>query len=287
MTSRASPTIGTSAGRFLPISAGSMSAWTIFASGAKVERSPVTRSSNRAPRAISRSDFCIAATGRRCRAYPASPGSGGGHRERATGHEGGDHGRAGLVGEVEELGGGLGLDHTAADVEHRATRLADQAGGLPDLLGVRPGGRPVAGQSGLDRPAEGGLGLQDVLGQVDQDRAGTPGGGDVERLGDRPRDVRRVGDQHVVLGDRQRDAADVGFLERVGADELAAHLPRDRDDRHRVEHRVRERRHEVRRPRARSRDADADAAGGLRVSGGGVARPCSWRTRMWRTSVES
>ena len=142
--------------------------------------------------------------------------------ERAAGHEGGDDGRAGLVGEVEELGGGLGLDHAAADVEHRATRLADQAGGLPDLLGVRPGGRPVAGQPDLDRPAEGGLGLQDVLGQVDEHRAGTAGRGDVERLGDRPRDVRRVGDQHVVLGDRQRDAADVGFLERVGADELAA-----------------------------------------------------------------
>ena len=33
ITSLASPTIGTSAARFLPISAGSMSAWTIVASG--------------------------------------------------------------------------------------------------------------------------------------------------------------------------------------------------------------------------------------------------------------
>ena len=58
MTALASPTIGTSALRFLLISAGSMSAWMILASGAKVDSCPVTRSSNRAPRAMMRSDFC-------------------------------------------------------------------------------------------------------------------------------------------------------------------------------------------------------------------------------------
>ena len=52
MTSRASPTIGTSAIRFLEISAGSMSAWMTSACGAKLDSLPVTRSSNRAPRAI-------------------------------------------------------------------------------------------------------------------------------------------------------------------------------------------------------------------------------------------
>jgi hypothetical protein len=57
-----SPTIGTSAARFLPISAGSMSAWTIWALGAKVSSLPVTRSSKRAPRATIRSASCRAAT---------------------------------------------------------------------------------------------------------------------------------------------------------------------------------------------------------------------------------
>ena len=60
MTYRASPTIGTSAARFLPISAGSMSACTIAAPGAKLSSLPVTRSSNRAPSATSRSAFCSA-----------------------------------------------------------------------------------------------------------------------------------------------------------------------------------------------------------------------------------
>jgi hypothetical protein len=62
MTSRQSPTIGTSGDRFLPISAGSMSTWTIFAFGANEASWPVTRSSNRAPSATRRSAFCIAVT---------------------------------------------------------------------------------------------------------------------------------------------------------------------------------------------------------------------------------
>ncbi len=61
-TSRTSPTIGTSTARFLPISAGSMSACTTLAWGANVRSSPVTRSSNRAPSATSRSASCNAAT---------------------------------------------------------------------------------------------------------------------------------------------------------------------------------------------------------------------------------
>ena len=62
MTSRASPTMGTSATRFLPISAGSMSAWITAAPGAKESSRPVTRSSKRVPSAISRSAFCSAVT---------------------------------------------------------------------------------------------------------------------------------------------------------------------------------------------------------------------------------
>jgi hypothetical protein len=62
MTSRQSPAIPTSALRTLPSSAGSMSTWMIFASGAKALILPVTRSSNRAPRLISRSLRCMAVT---------------------------------------------------------------------------------------------------------------------------------------------------------------------------------------------------------------------------------
>ena len=70
-TARQSPTIGTSALRFLLISAGSMSAWITLASGANVLSWPVTRSSKRAPRVMSRSDFCRPVT---AETEPCMPG---------------------------------------------------------------------------------------------------------------------------------------------------------------------------------------------------------------------
>ena len=73
ITSRQSPTIGTSATRFLEISAGSMSAWTTSAFGANVESLPVTRSSKRAPRLTIRSAFCRAVTAATVPCMPGMP----------------------------------------------------------------------------------------------------------------------------------------------------------------------------------------------------------------------
>jgi len=65
---------------------------------------------------------------------------------------------------------------------------------------------------------------------------GTAAGGNLEGFPKRRRDVLRARHQVVVLGDRQRDAGDVRFLERVGADELAPHLAGDADNRRAVQH---------------------------------------------------
>ena len=73
MASRQSPTIGTSARRFLPISAGSMSTWTTLAPGAKESRLPVTRSSKRAPRLMIRSLRCRPATAATVPCMPGMP----------------------------------------------------------------------------------------------------------------------------------------------------------------------------------------------------------------------
>ena len=73
MTSPTSPTIGTSAMRFLEISAGSMSAWITLASGANVDSWPVTRSSKRAPSAMMRSDFCRPVTAATVPCMPGMP----------------------------------------------------------------------------------------------------------------------------------------------------------------------------------------------------------------------
>ncbi len=73
-----------------------------------------------------------------------------------------------------------------------------------------------------------------------------------------------------MLGDRHRDADDVGLLEGVGADGRARDLAGDRDDRDRVHVGVGDRGHQVGRTRAGGGHADADLAGGLRVALGGV-----------------
>ena len=82
-----------------------------------------------------------------------------------------------------------------------------------DQLGIR---RIVA--VGRDDRVRGGD-LRDlhVLGQVDQHRARPPFARDPERIGEHLRDVARVAHQEAVLHDRQGDAEDIDFLERVGA----------------------------------------------------------------------
>ncbi len=171
MTALTSPTIGTSALRFLPISAGSMSAWMTLASGANESSLPVTRSSNRVPSAISRSLRCSAATAATVPCMPGMP--------RFCGWLSGKAPRAirvvttGMpVSSARSISslGGLAADDTAADVEHRLAGRGDELGGLADLAVVRLGVRLVAGQLDLRRPAERALALQHVLGDVDEHR---------------------------------------------------------------------------------------------------------------------
>src|SRR3546814_16097070 len=81
-------------------------------------------------------------------------------------------------------------------------------------------------------------GVDDVLGDVEQHRPWPAGGGDVEGLAHRPRDVLGGGDELVVLGDRSGDADRVDLLEGVGADGTGGHLPGDNDHRRSDERRV-------------------------------------------------
>ena len=186
-------------------------------------------------------------------------------------HQGGDHRDLGQLEEPAQQVAGARADDAATDVQDGATGLPDQPGGLADLLVVRPGDRAVAGQVDLRRPLEGGAGLQRVLADVDQHRARSSRGGDVERLGDRPRDLRRVGDQVVVLGDRHRDAADVGLLEGIRADRGRRDLTGDGHHGHRVHVGVGDRRDQVGGARTAGGHAHPDLAGGRRVTLGRVA----------------
>ena len=136
------------------------------------------------------------------------------------------------------------------------------------------GGQAVAGQ--VHRDVVVGVGderVLDVLGHVDQDRAGPAGAGDVERLLDDPGDVAGVLHQVMVLGDRPADLDHRRFLERVGADDVGRDLAGDRDDRQRVHLGVGQAGDEVQGPGAGGGHHDAGLAGDAGVALGGEDPP--------------
>ena len=147
-------------------------------------------------------------------------------REAAQAHHGAGDGELVREAELAQLLGGVGVDDAAPGVDHGPRGVRERLGGDPDLLDVALGRGLVAGQ--VDRLGAGlvlDVGAREVLGHVDQHRAGPARGGDVEGLVDVLGNVPRVGDHHRVLHDRQGDAADVGLLEAVRADQLGRTWP--------------------------------------------------------------
>ena len=105
-----------------------------------------------------------------------------GSGERALAHERGDHGQLQRVRQLDQLIGGTGADHAAADVEHGALGALHALDRCADLLGVAAVGGAIRGQVDLIGIVEHHLLRQDIGGDVDQHRAGTAGCGDMERL---------------------------------------------------------------------------------------------------------
>ena len=95
---------------------------------------------------------------------------------------------------------------------------------------------------------------------------------DQERFAHRARDILGAGHEVVVLRDRQRDAGDVDFLERVAANQPAADLAGDADDRGGVHHRGGDAGDHVGRARSGCRNRDADPAARARIAVGHVRR---------------
>ena len=105
-----------------------MSTWMILASGAKPSSLPVTRSSKRLPSAMSRSELLhrgdggvVAVHAGHAEAQRVVVG------ERAAGHQRGDDGDAGQLGQLAQRLGGTGLEDAAAGVDDRLARPARSA----------------------------------------------------------------------------------------------------------------------------------------------------------------
>jgi len=95
--------------------------------------------------------------------------------------QGGSDRDMGLAGQLAQLLGGAGENHSAADIKHRALGGVDGLGGHSDLPGVTLAARPIAGQVHLavavfDQPD------LHVLGQIDEHGARPARAGNVIRL---------------------------------------------------------------------------------------------------------
>ena len=99
---------------------------------------------------------------------------------------------------------------------------------------------------------------------------GRPLTGDQKGFANGARDVFRARDHHVVLGDGHGDAGDVDFLKRVGAEDFAADLAGDADDRRRIQHGGGDASDHVGCAGAGGGHGDADSAAGARVAVGHV-----------------
>ena len=195
-----------------------------------------------------------------------------GFRERAQALQRGRDRRVGHFGQRPNFLMRSRINRAAADIQQGPLGFADQLRRTLDLTRVAFHGRLEAGDGHFFDRRVVKLSAEDVLGNVYQHRSGPSRPGDMERFGNDAGQLFHVFDQPVVLGDRHGDAGDVGFLERIGADEICLDLARDGDNRHRVHHGVGNGRDQVRRARSRSRKADADFAGGERIAFGHMAR---------------
>ena len=163
--------------------------------------------------------------------------------------------------EGEDFAFGARLDDAVAGEDDGLLRLLDECDGLLDARGlglehrVWAVGLRLCGFEGED-----GGGLLRVLGDVDEDGPGAAAGCYLKCQAHCCRDVFGARDEEVVLGDRERNAGDIDFLEGVAAEDFGGDLSRDRDDRDAVEHGCGEAGDEVRRAGAACSHAHAGAA---------------------------
>ena len=192
-------------------------------------------------------------------------------RQRAESQQRERHGNAGELGEGFHFVLRSGDENPVPGQNQRPLRVPNQ---LQRLFILCLRGREIGPVSAHLRrgalPIEFACALLRVLGDVDQHRSRTPGFGHVHGFADGVRDFIRASDEIIVLGDGQRDAGDVGFLERVGTEQLAADLPGDAHDGRRVHHGRGNTGHHVGGARTRSRDGDSHLAGGAGITVGHV-----------------
>ena len=162
------------------------------------------------------------------------------------------------------------VDHPAAGIEHWCLGIGDQLDSLCDLVCAahRLGRIALAALNGAVSPD--GAGDLHILGDVDQHRARAAGCRDLKGLVDDGGQRFRVFDEVIMLCAMARDADGIGLLKRVRADQRGWHLPRDHDQRDRIEESIGDAGDGVGGTRARCHQHDARLAGRARIALGRV-----------------
>ena len=189
--------------------------------------------------------------------------------EASDTHERGGHGNLGPLDELEQLGRGIRRDNTSAAIDHGLARLLDEMDHLQQLLVGRPLVRVVSPQG--DCLGEDGFHflVLDILWQVDDDRAGASGSGDMECFFDNAGNLPDIPNQVAVLDDRQGHAEEVGFLKSPSPDHFLRNLTGHGDHRHGIHEGIGQTGDEVGRAGPGGGHAEADFTCGTGVAFGG------------------
>ena len=195
-----------------------------------------------------------------------------GSRQPAQSHQSVRARIAELADETRELRRRIVQDDAAARIDHRPLRIEQELNGLLDLPRVAFRDGVVRTERDRLRIIEFGRRLRDVLGNIDEHRSRTSGGGQIERLLERDGQILHVLHEEVVLDARPRDADGVALLERVLADCVRRHLAGDDDERDRVHVGGRDSRDRIGHARTGSDQRDADLVRRARIPVGSVDR---------------
>ena len=176
------------------------------------------------------------------------------------------HRNVGLPGQLGEVLRRVGVDGAAAHVQERALGVLEHLGRPVDLLRSRLARHAVAREVGFVRVAERRRVHLHVLRDVDHDRAGTTGPGNVIRLFDGRGQLVNVPHQEVVLRDATGDPGRVRLLKAVVSDQVGGHLSGEDDNGDRVHVGVGDARDGVGGAGAAGHEDRADATGGFGVA---------------------
>lgn len=150
-----------------------------------------------------------------------------GCRECTFAHQRGNHGDLQLFCHREQFLFGMGRNDAAADVENGALRFLHHLACLADLANIALNRRLVRGNKHILRVLEHHLRTSEVGRNINKNRARTTRVGNIERLTESLGHVVAALKQIAVLHDGHGDTHDIGFLERIGADNAAGNLTSD------------------------------------------------------------